>query len=82
MESLSSDSREITLVRHILGQLSTACSDLLSWNEGVASIDYFLGSSDGMQKLAGNCMIISAIGEGLKKLTKSSPTFALPITRK
>lgn len=54
-------------VKSTLEQIRTAIIQLREWNEGVNSADDYYMSSDGMQKLAANCMLIEAIGEGIKK---------------
>ena len=43
---------------------------LQEWNEGVENADEWLSSSYGMQKLAGNAMMIEVIGEEIKKVEK------------
>ena len=43
---------------------------LQEWNKEVESPDEWLSSTDGMQKLAGNAMMIEVIGEEVKKLEK------------
>ena len=43
---------------------------LQEWNEGVVSADEWLSSTYGMQKLAGNAMMIEVIGEEVKKVEK------------
>lgn len=38
------------------------------WNADVLSADDYYLSSTGMQKLAASCMLIEAIGEGIKQI--------------
>ena len=38
--------------------------DLISWNADINSVDDWATSPAGMQRLAGNAMMIEAIGEG------------------
>ena len=65
-------------VRSILEQLQTAIGQLKEWNAEVMSAeDYFLSSS-GMQKLAANCMLIEAIGEGIKQIDRITNGKLLP----
>ena len=47
-----------------------AISHLKEWNTDVKSVDDYYISSGGMQKLAANCMLIEAIGEGVKQIDK------------
>lgn len=68
MEFKSSQQREITL--HTLQQIKQAILDLQEWNKNVENQDDLQHSPGGMQKLAGNCMLIQAIGEGFKQIDK------------
>lgn len=73
MESLSSHDKR--LARHTLSQMVAACDMVMVWNKGVVSIDDYLTSYDGMQKMAASCMLIESIGEGAKKIDKLIPGF-------
>ena len=55
-------------IRYTLEQINKAISQLKEWNEDVENADDFYLSSSGMQKLAANCMLIEAIGEGIKQI--------------
>lgn len=77
MESLSSQQRE--LVVHTLRQIRSAIIDLREWNKNVSSMEELMLSSDGMQRLAGNCMLIQAIGEGFKQIDKRTEGRLLPM---
>ena len=55
-------------IRYTLEQINTAISQLKEWNEDVKSADDYYLSSTGMQKLAANCMLIEAIGEGIRQI--------------
>ena len=66
MEFTSFDDRK--RVKSTLEQIRTAIGQLKEWNEEVSSPDDYYMSSSGMQKLAANCMLIEAIGEGIKKI--------------
>ncbi len=76
MEFTSFDERE--LVTDILEQIKTAIGQLQEWNAGVTSEDDYYMSSDGMQKLAASCMLIEAIGEGVKQIDKITKSELLP----
>ncbi|MDE6353247.1 MAG: DUF86 domain-containing protein [Muribaculaceae bacterium] len=71
MESQSLDN--IQLISHIVTQMIEACDLISSWNENVISIDDYLTSLDGMQKMAASCMLIESIGEGVKKIERLFP---------
>lgn len=68
MPSLSSEN--IELVHDSLVQLRDAIVQLQEWNKDVPDMEVLVHSELGMQRLAGNCMLIEAIGEGFKKLHK------------
>ena len=68
MLSLSSNQQE--LVHDTLVQLHDAIVQLQEWNKDVPNMDILVHSELGMQRLAGNCMLIEAIGEGFKKVHK------------
>ena len=59
-------------IKYTLEQIDTAINQLKEWNEGIDDADEFYLSSSGMQKLAANCMLIEAIGEGIKQIDKHS----------
>ena len=58
------------LVLEILRQLHAATSTILQRFEPVQSTDDFTSSPSGMEKLDSICMLLIAIGEGLKNLDK------------
>ena len=66
MEFTSFDDHK--MVKITLEQIRTAIGQLQEWNKEVTSSDDYYLSSDGMQKLAASCMLIEAIGEGIKKI--------------
>lgn len=70
MEFTSLDERN--RVKEIFEQINTAINQLKEWNAGVDSAEEYYISSGGMQKLAASCMLIEAIGEGIKQIDKRS----------
>ena len=68
MESKSSNT--VALVCEILKQIRTAITQLLEWNKDVVDMHDLEQSPQGMQRLAGNCMLIQAIGEEVIKIDK------------
>lgn len=74
---MSSQQRE--LVVHTLRQIRSAIIDLREWNKNVSSMEELMLSSDGMQRLAGNCMLIQAVGEGFKQIDKRTEGRLLPM---
>ena len=63
-------SREIAVVHEILVQIKDAILLLQEWNKDVEDMHDLEKSPLGMQRLAGNYMLIQAIGEGVKKIDK------------
>ncbi len=62
-----------------LYQIKAAIENLMNWNQGITDMNDLLMSSSGMQDLAGNCMTIMAIGEGFRKIDKSTNGQLLPL---
>lgn len=54
----------------LLVQIRTAIIQLKEWNNNVQSSDDYYCSPDGMKNLAASCMLIEAIGEGVKQIDK------------
>lgn len=77
MESISSDMLEVVL--DSLYQIKDAIENLMKWNQGITDMNDLLMSPSGMQDLAGNCMTIMAIGEGFRKIDKSTNGQLLPL---
>lgn len=50
---------------------------MIDWNKEVLSANDFASSQSGMQLLAANAMLISAIGEGINKVEYKLPDFLL-----
>lgn len=61
-------SKETALIHEILAQIQRAIMQLKDWNKDVRDMNELTKSPLGMQRLAGNCMLIEAIGEGIKKV--------------
>jgi len=58
------------LVKEIISQINTAIETIKLRFEPVDSIDYFLDTPAGQEKLDSLCMLFIAIGESLKKVDK------------
>ena len=54
----------------LLVQIRTAILQLKDWNSNIISSDDYFSSPDGMKNLAASCMLIEAIGEGIKQIDK------------
>ena len=56
----------------MLDQILNAIDTLQEWNNDIDKADYYLESPEGMKTLAANCMLLEAIGEGVKKIDKKT----------
>lgn len=63
-------SKDLELLLEMLKQIRTAGTQLQDWNKDVDSVYDLMKSELGMQRLAGNCMLIQVIGEGVNKIEK------------
>lgn len=61
-------SKEIELAHAVLEQLKETIVQLIEWNKDVANMSELEKSPYGMQRLAGNYMLIQVIGESVKKI--------------
>lgn len=68
MESMSSEQR--SLVLGILSQIDTGITEIREWNKDVVCANDYLVSIDGSRNLAATSMLLSAIGEGLKRVDR------------
>lgn len=63
---------QIEIVKDLLDQILNAIDTLQEWNNNIDKADYYLESPEGMKTLAANCMLLEAIGEGVKKIDKKT----------
>ena len=64
---------EYTLSNRIAGtllQIKKAIVQLQDWNKDIQNVDDYYSTPDGMKNLAASCMLIEAIGEGVKQIDK------------
>lgn len=70
--SYESENRTVILtledIVHVIMQVE-------DWNKPISSIDDFYSSQSGMQLLAANCALITAIGEGVNRCNRILPDF-------
>lgn len=74
MESLYSESN-IKQALLTMRNVSDTISQLIMWNEKISSSADYNRSMQGMQLLAGNCTLITAIGEGINRCSRLLPDF-------
>ena len=65
-ESISFQSLKI--VEDQLLQIQDAIEKLELWNASLTDVNDLLASPEGMKTLAADCMLIEAIGEGIKRI--------------
>lgn len=58
--------------RSLLIQIREAIFQLKDWNKDIHFSDDYYCSPDGMKNLAASCMLIEAIGEGIKQVDKAT----------
>ncbi len=58
-----------------LESIDKVIDDLISWNEKVTSVEDYYSTQTGMQLLAANCTLITAIGEGVNRVNRVLPDF-------
>jgi len=66
------------LVLEVLGQIRTASQTILGRFNSVKTVSDFTDSPAGREKLDSICMLLTAIGESLKKLDKITEGSLLP----
>ena len=74
MELQYSDSAKRRALQTLLS-IEEALDQLIDWNKNVQSADDFACSPTGMQLLAADAMLISAIGEGVNTINSKLPDF-------
>lgn len=67
MPSTSSDN---AIILDTLRQIDNAIDRLMDWSRDITSADTFRLSEDGMKNLAASCMLLQALGEGIKKIDR------------
>lgn len=51
-------------------QIHEAIDMIAEWNRGMTCADEYASSPEGMKTLAATCMLLEAIGEGIKKIDR------------
>lgn len=74
MESHYSDSDKARGLQ-TLDSIEKTIIQLIDWNKDVPSAESFYNSPQGMQLLAADCTLITAIGEGVNRINRVLPNF-------
>lgn len=74
MASHYSDTDRLRAVQ-TLESIGDTINQLINWNKNVDSTDFYYSSPTGMQLLAANCTLITAIGEGVNRINRVLPNY-------
>ena len=77
MESMSL--QQLRIVEDLLKQIRESIHNLELWNAPLSDVNDLLTSPDGMKTLAADCMLIEAIGEGIKRVDERTHQQLLPL---
>lgn len=58
-----------------LRSIDKTIDELLEWNEKIFSVEDYYSTQTGMQLLAANCTLITAIGEGINRINRVLPGY-------
>ncbi len=58
-----------------LKSIEQTISHLIDWNKNIKSVGDYYSTQTGMQLLAANCTLITAIGEGINRINRIQPDF-------
>ena len=76
MESISL--QNLRIVEDQLHQILDAIQKLELWNADLTDVNELVSSPEGMKTLAADCMLIEAIGEGVKRIDERTHQLLLP----
>ena len=74
MESSFSE-ENISRAVQTLESIEETIEQLIDWNKHVKSTEDYYSTMTGMQLLAANCTLITAIGEGVNRINRTLPDF-------
>ena len=74
MQSQYSD-KQLSRVLQSLESIEETIIQLIEWNSNIHSTEDYYTTSTGMQLLAANCTLITAIGEGINRVNRILPDF-------
>lgn len=75
MPSKSCEKENYEKILLTLNSISDTIYNLIEWNQRINSAADYYSSQNGMQLLAANCTLITAIGEGVNRINRISPEF-------
>ena len=62
-------------ITQTLESIAETIDRLIEWNANINSSEEYYNSQGGMQLLAANCTLITAIGEGVNRINRINPDF-------
>ena len=71
--------QQLRIVEDLLKQIRESIHNLELWNAPLTDVNDLLTSADGMKTLAADCMLIEAIGEGIKRVDERTHQQLLPL---
>ena len=70
--------QQLRIVEDMLKQIHESIHNLEVWNSSYKDANELLTSPDGVKTLAADCMLIEAIGEGIKRIDERTKQQLLP----
>ena len=70
--------QQLRIVEDQLRQIREAIHNLEVWNATLTDANELMSSPDGTKTLAADCMLIEAIGEGVKRIDERTKQLLLP----
>ncbi|MDE6741360.1 MAG: DUF86 domain-containing protein [Muribaculaceae bacterium] len=58
-----------------LQSIAKTIDELVVWNKNIHSVEDYYSTQTGMQLLAANCTLITAIGEGINRMNRILPEY-------
>ena len=58
-----------------LQSIAKTIDELIVWNKNIHSVEDYYSTQTGMQLLAANCTLITAIGEGINRINRILPEY-------
>ena len=58
-----------------LQSIAKTIDELIVWNKNIYSVEDYYSTQTGMQLLAANCTLITAIGEGINRINRILPEY-------
>lgn len=70
--------QQLRVIEDTLLQIRDSIHNLETWNDSYVDLKEMLSSPDGVKTLTADCMLIEAIGEGIRKIDEKTQQQLLP----